>query len=78
MRKVIIEKENEQTVLLESITPAKPIFAVRNGGIVGMIICEERGYILRYPTGIGANGHHPSILKCVESVGKLGFSFVTE
>jgi hypothetical protein len=75
MRKIILEEENCNTVKLSDINIYSAIFAKRDGIIVGMIIEESAGWILRIGNSSGATGHHPTIEGCMQSCSKKNYEF---
>ena len=77
MKRVLFNDHGE-TVLLAAVPDNRPIFAKREGIIVGMVMMEDEGWILRFPNNGGATGHHDTKYKCLVSAEKYGYTFYTE
>ncbi len=78
MRKVVFEEKEREDVFLKDISEYMAIFAKQNGKLVGMIINEDEGWILRKGDGSGCSGHFDSRLNCLESASKYKYSFYIE
>jgi len=72
MKKVIIDNSNE--IHLSGIHKNTPIFAKENGKLIGMIIQEDKGWILRIGGNTGAYGHFGSRDLCL-SEGRSRFNY---
>lgn len=78
MKKVIRNEEIHDTVNVKNVDITTPIFAKKNGKIKGMLVKEDHGWVLRFPSGIGPGGHQWSRGVCIEAGLKFGFEFFTE
>ena len=80
MKEVILKEQNEtRIVLYEGEDCHDPIFAIKAGWVLGMIVFEHpNGWILRLGCESGANGHHNSTEECIRSCTKYGYKFVTD
>lgn len=76
MREIIINKPQGETISFTSINPYAPIFAKLKGKLAGMVVKEERGWILRLGRAKAATGHHNSLLDCIESCVPYGYVFI--
>ncbi len=66
MKEVIAFKgEEPEGVLLSTLSKHTPIFAKYDGRIVGMIVKEPNGWILRLGGSRGCTGHHSSRKECL-------------
>ena len=79
MRKKVIFSHNERdTIELRDVPDDKPIFANRNDILVGMVVCENKGWILRTGGDTGSSGHHKIRLECLQLDSDLGYEFFVE
>ena len=72
MKKVIIDNPNE--IYLSGIHKDTPIFVKENGKLIGMIVQEDKGWILKIGGNTGAYGHFGSRDLCL-SEGQLRFKY---
>ena len=78
MKKIIIDMGTEETIhLSQIINYDDPIFAKKNGVLKGMVLKEDKGWILRIRRGNGANGHHDSLNECLARCRGFGYEFFT-
>jgi len=55
------------------------VFSKKDGKLRGVIMQEEKGWILRLgPTGAGCSGHFSSRTACMEDAIKYGYEFFIE
>ena len=66
MRRIILEKEDPDTIPFSDINQGNPIFAKKDGELRGMVVKEEDGWILRLGGSSGSTGHHNTLRKCLE------------
>lgn len=79
MRKVIVAKENQDSILLEDICESTPIFAKLNGKLYGMVVHErERGWILCIGGACGCSGYHATRRECIEDALSYSYTFFVE
>ena len=71
-KKIILEKENTDTILFADVDQAKPIFAEKDGELEGMVVKDGRGWMLRLGGSSGSSGYHRTLQKCLESDMKCG------
>ena len=82
--KQIMLTVSSKHILLSEVDPNVPIFAMRHGKLVGMVVAErhpdssERGWILRTGGRAGATGHHSNREDCLRSCEKCGYTFHIE
>ncbi len=72
----IINKQPDRTIDLDRVSPSTPIFARKKGKIVGMVVKEERGWILRIGGDFGACGYSRTRRECLEK--SDNYEFVIE
>ena len=79
MKKVIITPAPpESSVPLSEVAEHMPIFAVEDGKLCGMVVHERgNGWIIKLGGLLGAAGHHPTRLKCMEASAQ-DFTFITD
>jgi len=73
MMKEIIFKGAVGTIDISKVDNDTPVFAKKKGDIVGMVVKEEAGWILRLGGEYGFSGHHETRLKCMESASAYTF-----
>ena len=78
MHKIILEKEDASTIPFSVVDEQEPIFAKRNDKLVGMVVQEDDGWILRLGGKKGADGHHATLWKCLKSCLTYGNEFFIE
>lgn len=61
-------------VNINDVNEHEPIFVKLNGRLVGMIVEESYGWILRYE----ATGHHKTREECLANLTHLGYSFYVD
>ena len=74
MKKIIMQEQQEK-ILFRKIDSYKPIFAKKNNLLCGMIVKEEKGWILRLGGNSGATGYYNTLIECMEYCIKLGYEF---
>jgi len=78
MKKVIIEKQDKDTIKQDDIYETSPIFAKKGGEFCGMIVKEEeKGWILRLGGSGGCCGWHKTRRELLESAKTYGYEFFT-
>jgi hypothetical protein len=77
MKEIIINKPKGETIDFENVNQCGPIFAKLKGDLAGMIVKEERGWILRLGMSKSTSGYHSSLLECIESCIPYGYVFFT-
>ena len=77
MRKVILERKNSD-ILLSDISEHKSIFAKRDNKLVGMVIEEGKGWILRFGAGGACCGHFDYRQDCLKTALKYKYLFYIE
>ena len=80
MRKIIFKNGNEKIIYFDDIDMCSPIFAKKNGELVGMVVKETRvrnhfsGWILRLGGNTGM-GHYKSLKECLQAGLSEGYEF---
>ena len=75
MKEIIIALDTEK-ILLDDVDTNKPIFAMQDGDIRGMIIEDGyKGWILKVGGKEGATGYYISCKECMESCFAYGYTF---
>lgn len=67
MKEIIMHKPQKETIFFKDVNERTPIFAKRNGELVGMVVKEEKGWVLRTGGSSGATGHYKALIDCIES-----------
>lgn len=84
MKKIVLAPRiTESIAYLSEVTPSTPIFAKKDGKLVGMIVNEvgvniNGSWILRLGGSFGATGHHETREKLIESALPHGYEFFVE
>ncbi len=74
MKKIIFGNTFD-TIDFPDINEHDGIFAKINGILVGMIIKNSKGWILKIGSQRGATGYHPTLKKCLKNCLKHGYEF---
>ena len=78
MRKIIMDKDNIDTINFSQINENDPIFAKENDVLCGMVVHEiGSGWALRLGNDRHADGFHGSLQKCLSSCDRYGYEFYT-
>lgn len=75
MRRIILQKKDPDAIPFDSVNQDDPIFAKRDGELRGMVVKEDRGWILRTGGSSGASGHYNVLRRCLESDMRFGYEF---
>ena len=75
MKRVIMKKEDEQTIDFKDVDKNGPIFCKRNNKYAGKVIHEKEGWMLRFDNGRGEFGPYPTLKKLVETAMGFGNKF---
>lgn len=69
MKRVVgyAHRETEETINLCHIQDTVPIFAKLKGKLYGMVVEENKGWIIRIGGVFGEHGYHPTRSRCLES-----------
>lgn len=78
MLKIILDKPKEDFIYLDTVKEYEPVFAKREGKFKGMIVREEKGWILRLGDDKGSSGHHSTLEECIEKDSEFGYEFFVE
>ena len=65
MKQVITEESN--TIRLNDIADYVPVFVKKKDKFLGMVIYEEKGWIIRIGGDNGVTGYHRTRKECIES-----------
>lgn len=76
MKKVILEEGS--TISESMVDESTPIFAKLNGILNGMIVKEEKGWILRLGGRLGSSGFHTTREKLMRAEFEYGKTFYIE
>jgi len=79
MRKITLVQNDDRTISFCNLDGTEPIFAKKGGGkLRGMVVKEEKGWILRLGGSAGATGWHDGLRECLESCVRHGHEFFVE
>jgi len=73
--KQIINHGPTTTVFLDNIPCGVPIFAKKHNKLIGMMVLDPDGWILRTGHKIGATGHHETRQLCIDSCYKIDSNY---
>lgn len=78
MKRIILPSQ-EQDLILSEVDELTPIFAKMGGKLIGMIVQEKDGWILRLGGHIGSSGYHKTRKDLIEvSMQEFGIEFYVE
>ena len=72
MRKIILERPDFGTIPFSGVNEHEPVFAKKDGKLIGMAVKENNGWIIRLGGSAGACGHHKTLYDCLKSC--LGYA----
>lgn len=75
MKEVIINKKKEKTIDFIDIDDNAPIFAKRNDKLCGMLVKEDKGWVLKIGKAREASGHFEALIVCIKSCTSCGYTF---
>lgn len=78
MKKVILERPESDVVYLNDVDEYTPIFAKKEGKLIGMLVKEKAGWILRVGGSSGATGCYDTREEVIESCLEYGYTFHAE
>ena len=78
MKKIIFEEPKLDVINIYDIDEYQPIFAKKDGRLVGMLVKEKEGWIVRTGGDLGSAGHWPTIEECIEVSKEFGCTFHVE
>ena len=67
MKTIILNESISATISFKDVSPQSSIFVKEDGKFIGMVIKEDKGWIIRMGPRAGATGHHDDLFKCLES-----------
>ena len=78
MKQVILDPPITRSINLDEIHMDTPIFAYKNGVLKGLIVEEDKGWILRLGGSLGSNGHYPTREECMaRALRDFNYAFYT-
>lgn len=77
MKKIICDTGDEGVVYFSAIDKYEPIFAKLDGKLIGMVVKENEGWIVRIGGSAGAAGHHETLERCMKACCQFGYEFFT-
>ena len=77
MKRIILEDKPKE-VSFYQIHQSVPVFAKKGEKLKGMVVKEDKGWILRTGGVRGAYGHNQSLFECLRSGTLYGFTFFIE
>lgn len=78
MRKVILDEDKVKVVKEDDLETTRPIFAKRDGRLVGMVVREPDGWITRIGGNLGATGNHHTRQECIRFGMDYGLEYFVE
>ena len=78
MKKIIMNKDERETINFEDVDKNEPIFCKKEGKFIGMIVEEDdEGWIVRIGGCRGVAGYHKTLKRCIEKAyaENLGYEF---
>lgn len=78
MRRIIVEKEDPDTIPFGDVNQSRPIFAKKHGELAGMIVKDDDGWILRIGGTAGATGYSKTLRECIMAGHVYDYEFFME
>lgn len=77
MKRVVFEETD--TINLDEIKTNQPVFAEKGDSLIGMVVLENEGYILRIGGNLGAYGYSNTLKECIiRGQKEFGYEFFVE
>ena len=77
MRKILLKEDQKNIIQFDDVNEEiDPIFAKKNGILRGMIVREDRGWMLSLGGRNASNGYHNNLWDCLNSCETYGYEFV--
>ena len=77
MKEIILEESNN-TIKFEDVNRENPIFIKKDGKLVGMVILENNGWIIKVGGAIQLSRYHDDLHSCLRQGVESGFTFHVE
>ena len=79
MKKVLFMREPDSTIDAMALDNHQPVFAKDDKGkFIGMVVEEDKGWIIKVGGRSGASGHFPTLRECLSGSLHLGYSYFIE
>jgi hypothetical protein len=80
MKRIILPDSTltKTSIDFKDINDTSPIFVEHEGRLIGMVLKEKDGWIIRIGRSLGATGHHESLRGCLLSGVKHGYIYFIE
>jgi hypothetical protein len=72
MKRIVSHKVEKDIISIADIASESVIVSKKGGKIVAFVCKEDGLFILKYPDGSGATGHHKTLELLMESVAEFG------
>lgn len=77
MKKIIFNTNDEGVIPFSCVDKYAPIFAKVDDKLVGMVVNEQQGWIVRIGGNCGASGYHETLEGCIKACYRFGYEFFT-
>ena len=81
MKKIILKSKAIDEISLADVKETEPIFAIGGSKMIGMLVKEDKGWIIRTGGDFGATGYHPDKESAIRSASraiKYDYTFIIE
>jgi len=76
MRKILFQTEQKTRVVnFYEVDENVPVFAKKNDKLIGMVVEDDKGWIVRLGRNSGATGYHKTLKECLKSCVKYDYEF---
>jgi len=75
MISAVPSSEGKAVIEAKNVNEYEPILAIKEGKVVGMLVKEVEGWILRTGGRCGSTGHFEDLSDCIESGEECGYTF---
>lgn len=78
MRRIVTDKETDAPISIHDVDAREAIFAKQNGRFVGIVIEENKEWVLRLGGSSASTGYHETFEKCIADALPRGFTFYVD
>ena len=79
MKKIYMDpQEKYEMIGLDDVSLEAPIFVKKNGKFIGVVLLDDKGWIIRIGNEYGATGYYAKRNTCLESGLEHGYEYFVE
>lgn len=78
MQRIVITEKIDTMLNIRDVRENEPVFAKHHGLLVGMIVKEDKGWILMLGGPVGSTGYHKTFRECFNTALHHGYTFYVD